>query len=193
MSGEDRGDAPEEWRPVPGHEGRYRVSSLGRFMGPRGSQVKPYVDRDGYCRVGLHFIGGKGQTVMAHRLVAAAFIGPCPADCEVGHKDHDRANNRADNLEYVTHGDNVKSSAAAGRSMRGETHVNASINEATAKAIIAEYRPLTQRTGRSQAPHGMAALARKHGTTLRVVRGIVHGETWKHLPRSSQQIPEAHQ
>jgi len=180
MTEEVRGDEPEEWADVPGHEGRYVVSNHGRVRGPRKT-LSPYTDRDGYPRVGIGM-----SSVGVHVLVAAAFLGPRPDGYEVAHKDHNRANARLDNLEYLTHADNVKATASAGRSMRGETHNRAVIDEATARAILAEYRPLTQRTGRSQATHGMAALARQHNTTLRVVRGLIHGETWRHLPRSSQ-------
>ena len=170
----------EEWRPAPGLPW-YAVSNLGGAQGPT-KRLSPYADSDGYLR-----IGAKGTSFLLHRLVAEAFLGPCPEGYEVAHKDHNRANARLDNLEYLTHADNVKASASAGRSMRGEAHNRAVIDEATARAILADYRPLTQRTGRSQAPHGMASLARKYSTTLRVVRGLIHGETWKHLPRSSQQ------
>jgi len=176
-------DAPEEWRDIPGHEGRYQASSLGRFIGPSGREVRPYVDRQGYCRVGLHLVSGRGQTVMAHRLVAAAFLGPCPDGFEVAHKDHDRANNRADNLEYLTHAANVKATAAAGRSMRGEVHNRAAITEDVARAIIAEYQPPAAAGRGARHEAGMGGLARRYKTTLRVVRGILHGETWKHLPR----------
>lgn len=42
-----------------------------------------------------------------HVLVAEAFIGPRPDGLEVHHIDHDRMNPRVDNLEYVTHQENV--------------------------------------------------------------------------------------
>lgn len=163
-------DAPDdEWRSIPSLPD-YDVSIFGAVMGPR-KVLRPYKDADGYLR-----IGARGTSFLVHRLVAEAFLGPCPMGCEVAHLDHDRANPRLSNLAYVTHDENVKATAAAGRSMRGEDHNKASISEDTARAILAEQHP----QGR-----GMTALARKHGTTLRVVRGLIKGETWKHLPRGS--------
>ena len=44
--------------------------------------------------------------VNIHRLVAEAFLGPCPNGCIVHHKDHNRRNPKLDNLEYVTLSDN---------------------------------------------------------------------------------------
>ena len=43
-----------------------------------------------------------------HRLVWEAFNGPIPGRLEVNHKDLDRANNRLENLELVTHQQNVQ-------------------------------------------------------------------------------------
>ena len=43
-----------------------------------------------------------------HRLVWEAFNGPIPGRLEINHKDLDRANNRLDNLELVTHQQNIQ-------------------------------------------------------------------------------------
>ncbi len=43
-----------------------------------------------------------------HRVVWEAFNGPIPERLEINHKDLDRANNRLDNLELVTHQQNVQ-------------------------------------------------------------------------------------
>ena len=43
-----------------------------------------------------------------HRLMWEAFNGPIPGRLEINHKDLDRANNRLDNLELVTHQQNAQ-------------------------------------------------------------------------------------
>ena len=43
-----------------------------------------------------------------HRLMWEAFNGPIPGRLEVNHKDLDRANNRLENLELVTHQQNAQ-------------------------------------------------------------------------------------
>jgi len=45
---------------------------------------------------------GKLYHRLVHRLVAAAFIGLCPAGLQVSHIDGDCLNNRLENLEYTT-------------------------------------------------------------------------------------------
>lgn len=100
----------EEWRPVVGND-LYAVSDSGRVRrdkpgkGAVAGQVrKQFPDDNGYLEVRLPTIG----TVGVHRLVAAAFIGLCPAGKEVDHKDKDRTNNRWKNLRYVKHKKNCQ-------------------------------------------------------------------------------------
>lgn len=52
--------------------------------------------------------GGVYVRRSVHRLVWEAFNGPIPGRLEINHKDLDRANNRLDNLELVTHQQNVQ-------------------------------------------------------------------------------------
>jgi hypothetical protein len=112
----------EEWRAIPGHEGAYEVSSLGRVRS---------LDRDVWLsasgRKKGHFIRVKGQILRpvtqskyghqcvslsgrlqfgVHVLVALAFLGPRPAGKETAHKDGDPTNNRLENLAYKTSSDN---------------------------------------------------------------------------------------
>jgi hypothetical protein len=51
-------------------------------------------------------IHGKAQHQNVHRLVAEAFLGPCPKHHQVNHKDLNKENNVLENLEYVTHAGN---------------------------------------------------------------------------------------
>lgn len=62
-----------------------------------------YLDKDGYRIVNI-----KGRHLKVHRLVALAFI-PNPDNLpEVNHKDFDRANCKASNLEWVSRKDNIR-------------------------------------------------------------------------------------
>ncbi len=108
----------EAWRLIPGCDG-YAVSSSGRVLGLRGFVLSASTNNRGYKAVQA---GGKLRTV--HRLVAAAFLGPCPASKQVNHKDCDKANNRIDNLEYVTQLENNQHAIRSGR--RAKRHRNSS-------------------------------------------------------------------
>jgi hypothetical protein len=64
------------------------------------------VDRYGYFYVTV-WLDGKAAKRRVHRLVCEAWHGPCPEGLECAHLDGDCANNRADNLRWVTHRENV--------------------------------------------------------------------------------------
>ena len=108
----------EEWRPmrdpVSGAEviGR-EVSSLGRIRAQNGRISWGCQTKMGYYVTGLCLDSGR-RTELVHRLVAFAFLGP-PANSQhihVNHKDMDRGNNSAQNLEYVTPAENAAHRAA---------------------------------------------------------------------------------
>ena len=92
----------EIWKDVPGYEGIYQVSNLGRIKRlPLGKQwpyrrthnnIRKQHIKNGYCQVNL----SKNNEVKwygVHRLVAMAFI-PNPYNYpQVNHKDEDKTNN----------------------------------------------------------------------------------------------------
>lgn len=110
----------EQWCPVVGYENEYEVSDQGRvrsmarvfYQLSRWGSLYPYrkagqLLKPGLTSVGYPSVSLCGKTHLVHRLVAAAFIGPCPARCEVRHKDGTRINNHVSNLEYGTRKENV--------------------------------------------------------------------------------------
>lgn len=87
---------------VPGFPG-YTVSSDGTIRGPDGNTLSPRKDKDGYERVDLR-LDGKRFTKFVHSIVESAFGG---SGSEVDHKNNDRTDNRASNLETVSHSENM--------------------------------------------------------------------------------------
>jgi hypothetical protein len=69
--------------------------------------VKPSVDSKHYMRVSL-CRNGKYTVMLVHRAVWQAFNGPIEGRLEVNHKNLDRADNRLENLELLTHRENVQ-------------------------------------------------------------------------------------
>ena len=100
----------EIWRPIPGYEGLYEVSSYGRVrsldrfivdsLGHRrfykGKVLSPIKDKYGYLSVKLQ----KGNKHNIHRIVAQVFIENIDNLPQVNHKDENKSNNRVDNLEW---------------------------------------------------------------------------------------------
>lgn len=108
----------ETWKPAAGYAGRYLVSSYGRVFSLVRNQILSLRKRpDGYLSVMLTdgtFIGRRVYQV--HRLVAIAFLGQPPVGRpDVNHRDCDRANNRVENLEWVSKSVNTRHAVKAGR------------------------------------------------------------------------------
>lgn len=91
----------EEWKKVNGFT-RYEVSNMGNVRNIHTKEPKAIRrTKTGYCITDLKE-NGKKKTAYVHRLVAEAFVTnafslPC-----INHIDENKANNRADNLEWCT-------------------------------------------------------------------------------------------
>lgn len=98
----------ENWRPVVGYEGLYKVSDWGwvKSLHHHKSRIlTSYVTPRGYLVVTL-YKNGKRKTVKVHRLVAMAFISNPENKPEANHKNKIRSDPRAENLEWVTKKEN---------------------------------------------------------------------------------------
>ena len=95
----------EFWKRIENWE-RYEVSNLGRIRNAEtGKEIKTRSDKEGY-RLVTFSINNVQSTKKVHRLVAAAFIPNDENKPQVNHKDGNRANNNAENLEWCTSSEN---------------------------------------------------------------------------------------
>lgn len=96
----------EIWKPIKDYETRYQISNMGNiksFYRGKETLLKPQLNNTSpYLMIGL-FKNNKLKRYLIHRLVAQHFI-PNPDNLpEVNHKDENKYNNCADNLEWCTH------------------------------------------------------------------------------------------
>lgn len=92
----------EEWKKIPGTRERYSVSNYGRiksFCGYKAIILKPYKKYNGYLIVKIN-----GKNIMIHQIVAFAF---CDNQykgekVQIHHKDKNRQNNKAENLQILS-------------------------------------------------------------------------------------------
>lgn len=95
----------EVWKDIPGYEGLYQVSNLGKIRRD-GRVKKPHMDRGGYLTIWLSK-HSKMKCLKIHRLVAIAFIPNPEGKKTVNHIDGNKQNNCVHNLEWATHSENI--------------------------------------------------------------------------------------
>lgn len=167
----------EIWKPVPQFDLFYEVSNLGRVRriakgGPAkiGHILIPCPDACGYLRVRLCKSSSERRMCKIHRLVLSAFIGPRGPQWTTNHKNRLRDDNRLDNLEYLSHADNIRHSARS-YSRPGESHPQAIFTNED----ILEIRRL-HATGMKQ-----SHIAKKLGFNRFTINDIVLRKSWKHI------------
>lgn len=158
--------------------GTYEVSSLGRVRRAApgrlthvGRLLNPVILKIGYPFV-RPVVNGKNVGMYVHRLVAEAFLGPCPEGCEVNHKDGDKANPALSNLEYVTHAENMRHASRSMLLVRGESHGGSKLTEADVRSIRSNWKD-----GQS-----ISSIARARTLSTATVFNIVKRKLWKHVP-----------
>jgi hypothetical protein len=111
----------EIWKPIPGYEGLYEVSSIGRIKAlPKrikgnngGVRFQPEMimklnpTKHGYLHITLCNQRNE-KTWKVHRLVALVFVDNPHNKPIVNHIDNDKTNNAAWNLEWVTYKENTQ-------------------------------------------------------------------------------------
>ncbi len=100
----------EEWKDIVGYENRYQISNLGQVKSLLTNKILTNVLARAYYRVLLKDVGGTYTSYNIHRLVAKAFIENLdPNKKIVDHIDNNKFNNKATNLRWVTHKENIQS------------------------------------------------------------------------------------
>ena len=85
----------------------YQISNKGRIWSKYRNRYKStWINNRGYEIVNLIAVNGKWKHESVHRLVALTFIDNPEHKPEVNHINHIRDDNRMENLEWVTHGEN---------------------------------------------------------------------------------------
>ncbi len=120
----------EIWIPVKGFPG-YEVSNHGNVRSYKTRKGKwqwyiadkpvrilsPAIGKTGYRGVGLGN-GGKPYFIRIAKLVATAFLGPCPSGLEICHNDGNPGNDHVENLRYDTHKSNIQDAVKQGKMHR---------------------------------------------------------------------------
>ncbi len=108
----------EEWREIEGFNGRYEVSNSGKIRSVEREvklgntkrtveekELQQFIKGNGYKSVKI-YKEGRQFTFYVHRLVALSFCEGYFRNADVNHKDGNKTNNKASNLEWCTRSEN---------------------------------------------------------------------------------------
>lgn len=168
----------ERWLPV--ITGRcfdryYLVSDMGRVK--RSSSGRILVGGVGTSRyVGIAMCAeGQQRTLSVHELVCRAFHGPRPSpEHEVRHVSGNRGDNRASNLKWATHAENMAD-------MRWDRHATSQYGEKNTKAKLTDEKIAEIRRLYATAGYTQTALGEMFGVRQTQISHIVRGIQWQHL------------
>jgi hypothetical protein len=172
MTGNPRAKLGEEWTSVPGSSA-HLVSSHGRVWSKKYSRLLVGMTRErGYSKI--KFSKDK-KAVFLHRVVASCFVPNPLGKPHINHKDGNPSNSRADNLEWVTHQENVAHAKRTGllAPCRKIGMANGASKLTDAKVVEIRRR---YASGELQVP-----LAKAFGVSQRMISLIVRREKWTHV------------
>lgn len=192
----------EEWRPIPGTDGCYEVSSLGRarslprfapvahslvghYLRPVPGQVlSTHKLKNGYWAVSV-VCDGRSIKKYIHRLLMEAFGPPKPFPrAVVRHWDDNKDHNSLDNLRWGNHQDNTTDALFNGRIPVGNQCHRAKLNY----EIVEQIRRCVA-DGASQ-----RVVAMQFGTDQSMVSRIMSGALWdpnKYVNRDQERMATA--
>lgn len=174
-------DSTNERRPIPGYEGRYEIDISGQvyalfpFKGlPAGRKIGSRPDALGYVKTWLTK-DKQTKQVSVHRLLMLTFR-PVEnsRELEVNHIDGNTGNNSLDNLEWVTHRDNIQHARKVLKGWsqhRGESIGGSKFNP----DIVREIRRL-HADGKTN-----LQIARLYNVSTMAIWKIVQGRSWAHV------------
>ena len=148
---------------------KYEVSDTGLIRNAKtGRVLKQFVGKDGYLRTQF---AGKTRTV--HRVVALAFVPADPGRDFVNHKDGNKRNNAASNLEWCTFSENLSHAYSIGlKSSAGTKNSRNKLSYEDVAFIRKHYIPRDKE-------FGAKPMGRRFGVAHQTVAAVAHRQNWR--------------
>lgn len=139
-------------------------------VAPRRADKKEGI---GYMRIVCN-VGKKRPALMAHRIIWQYFNGPIPEGMEINHKNGNRADNRLENLEVVTH----KQNSEHARDVLGTIRFRWDRSHENIKLKVPDIIAIKKRLIKGE---DSVSIACDYPVDSRQIRRIRSGERWGHI------------
>lgn len=181
----------EEWRDVVGYEAYFRISNYGNVFSKRTNKIlKQRTSASGHKLINFRIGGRKAKpiSIRIHRMVAEAFLEPPNEELlmmaerthykivPVNHKDGDKQNNFAENLEWISYSEN--SQHAYDNNL---CNIKTGTDKPNSKITENDVLEIRKRITPNCRTNGYRALAEEFGLSKSTVMDIVKRKTWKHV------------
>ena len=166
----------EVWKKIEGAM-QYLISNKGvvkSFMrDPKGMILKDRINSRGYYYTGIQMDSGKHKSAQIHVLVASHFVTGKNPGLVVNHKDGIKANNNADNLEWITQSENMKHAFRVGlaTTKKGSDCNLSKLKEEDIPKIFD-----LRNNGASY-----TKISKQFNVSRSAIIQIIHGKLWAHL------------
>ena len=157
----------------------YYVRDDGTIYSAKSKKIlSPQLDKDGYEKVQMMSDDGKRHRYSVHRLILETFEPNEHSDkLQVNHKDGNKANNKLENLEWVTCKENINHAYNLGLYSNIGDNNNGDHKLCTSQVLEIIDLLLKQELTIQQ-------IANKYNVSKYAIECIKYKKTWKHLTKN---------
>lgn len=163
-------------KPIKNFENLYEITDDGCVVSIRTGRVsRGYKSSKGYLL--FDFRRRKGKCVPVHRLVAEAFIPNPQNKPQVNHIDGDKTNNKVENLEWVTNGENQIHAFKNNLQKGNFEHPNS-------KLTLEQVLYIKNNCIAGSKIYGMQTLAKKFNVCSTTIKQIIQGKSYRYINKT---------
>jgi hypothetical protein len=166
----------EVWKNIIGYEGYYQVSSFGnvKSLGNKFTRKERFLKLSPQSKGYLTVVLQKNATrkmMLVHRLVAEHFISNTEYKPQVNHINGDKTDNVIENLEWVSHRENLDHAIKNNLTLKGEENRNSKLKDID----VVKIHSLLQKGVTTK------ELSESYNVSYSTIDGIRTNRYWKHL------------